>query len=97
MCFFKLEFKPGVGGGFLRAFASQKGPGKGLPVVLFCVAAAVNPFTNLLVAAAPVVMLASCITIAGPTAHASLVDLKVVEAICDAAAAKSAAGTRVAA
>ena len=31
MCFFKLEFKPGVGGGFLRAFASQKGPGKGLP------------------------------------------------------------------
>ena len=31
MCFFKLEFKPGVGGGFLRAFTSQKGPGKGLP------------------------------------------------------------------
>ena len=31
VCFFKLEFKPGVGGGFLRAFASQKGPGKGLP------------------------------------------------------------------
>ena len=30
MCFFKLEFKPGVGGGFLRAFTSQKGPGKGL-------------------------------------------------------------------
>ena len=29
--FFKLEFKPGVGGGFLRAFTSQKGPGKGLP------------------------------------------------------------------
>ena len=28
--FFKLEFKPGVGGGFLRAFTSQKGPGKGL-------------------------------------------------------------------
>ena len=27
MCFFKLEFKPGVGGGFLRAFTSQKGPG----------------------------------------------------------------------
>ena len=66
-------------------------------IILFCVAAAVDSFTNLLVAAAPVVMLASCITIAGPTAHASLVDLKVVEAICDAAAAKSAAGTRVAA
>ena len=31
VCFFKLEFKPGVGGGFLRAFTSQKGPGKGLP------------------------------------------------------------------
>ena len=29
--FFKLEFKTGVGGGFLRAFTSQKGPGKGLP------------------------------------------------------------------
>ena len=32
-------------------------------VVLFCVAAAVDPFTNLLVAAAPVVMLASFVTI----------------------------------
>ena len=32
-------------------------------VVLFRVAAAVNPFTNLLVAAAPVVMLASRVTI----------------------------------
>ena len=31
--FFKLEFKTGVGGGFLRAFTSQKGlgPGTGLP------------------------------------------------------------------
>ena len=27
--FFKLEFKPG--GGFLKAFTSQKGPGTGLP------------------------------------------------------------------
>ena len=33
-------------------------------VVLFRVAAAVNPLTNLLVAAAPVVMLASGVTIA---------------------------------
>ena len=31
-------------------------------IILFCVAAAVYPFTNLLVAAAPVVMLASGIT-----------------------------------
>ena len=30
MYFFKLEFKLGLGGGFLRAFTSQKGPGKGL-------------------------------------------------------------------
>jgi len=40
-------------------------------VVLFCVAAAVNPFTNLLVAAAPVVVLASRVTIAKFTAYAS--------------------------
>ena len=33
-------------------------------IILFCVAAAVDPFTNLLVAAAPVVMLASGVTIA---------------------------------
>ena len=35
-------------------------------IILFCVAAAVDPFTNLLVAAAPVVMLASRITISCP-------------------------------
>merc|ERR1719362_1587276 len=40
-------------------------------VVLFSVAAAVYPFTNLLVAAAPVVMLASRVTIAGPTSNTS--------------------------
>ena len=37
VCFFKLEFKPGVGGGFLRAFTSQKGPGKGLPALEYTV------------------------------------------------------------
>jgi hypothetical protein len=40
-------------------------------VILFRVAAAVNPFTNLLVAAAPVVMLASGITVPGLTSNAS--------------------------
>jgi hypothetical protein len=40
-------------------------------VVLFCVAAAVYLLTNLLVAAAPVVMLASGITIASVTSNAS--------------------------
>jgi hypothetical protein len=40
-------------------------------VVLFCVAAAVNPFTNLLVAAAPVVMLASGVAVASVTSNAS--------------------------
>ena len=35
-------------------------------IILLCVAAAVNPFTNLLVAASPVVMLASGITISCP-------------------------------
>ena len=38
-------------------------------VVLFRVAAAVYLLTNLLVAAAPVVMLASCITISRPTSN----------------------------
>ena len=40
-------------------------------VILFCVAAAVNSFTDLLVAAAPVVMLASGVTVALFTAYAS--------------------------
>ena len=40
-------------------------------IILFCVAAAVYPFTNLLVAAAPVVMLASCITISCMTPYTS--------------------------
>ncbi len=40
-------------------------------IILFCVAAAVDSFTNLLVAAAPVVMLASGVTIARPTANTS--------------------------
>ena len=40
-------------------------------VVLFCVAAAVYSLTDLLVAAAPVVMLASRVTIAGPTSNAT--------------------------
>ena len=40
-------------------------------IILFCVAAAVNPFTNLLVAAAPVVMLASFVTISCLTPYAS--------------------------
>ena len=40
-------------------------------VVLLRVAAAVNPFTNLLVAATPVVMLASGIAVAGPASNAS--------------------------
>jgi hypothetical protein len=34
-------------------------------IILFCVATAVDSFTNLLVAAAPVVMLASGITVPG--------------------------------
>jgi hypothetical protein len=38
-------------------------------VILLRVAAAVDTFTNLLVAAAPVVMLASRVTIAGPTSN----------------------------
>jgi len=38
-------------------------------IILFCVAAAVDPFTNLLVAAAPVVMLASRIAIASVTSN----------------------------
>jgi len=40
-------------------------------IILLCVAAAVNPFTNLLVAASPVVMLASGVTIARPTPYTS--------------------------
>ena len=40
-------------------------------IILFRVAAAVYPFTNLLVAAAPVVMLAGRVTIANFTAYAS--------------------------
>ena len=40
-------------------------------VVLFRVAAAVNPLTNLLVAAAPVIVLASRVTIAGPASNTS--------------------------
>ena len=40
-------------------------------IILFCVAAAVYFLTHLLVAAAPVVMLASRVTIAHFTAHAS--------------------------
>ena len=40
-------------------------------VVLLSVAAAVDPFTNLLVAAAPVVMLAICITISCVASNAS--------------------------
>ena len=40
-------------------------------VVVLRVAAAVDPFTNLLVAAAPVVMLASCITISGLASNTS--------------------------
>ena len=43
MCFFKLEFKPGVGGGFLRAFTSHeifernwnRSPGSGLKLVVY--------------------------------------------------------------
>ena len=40
-------------------------------IILFCVAAAVDSFTDLLVAAAPVVMLASGVAIARPTANTS--------------------------
>ena len=38
-------------------------------VILFCVAAAVYSFTDLLVAAAPVVALARRVTVAGPTSN----------------------------
>ena len=40
-------------------------------IILFCVAAAVDSFTNLLVAAAPVVMLASFVTISCVTPYAT--------------------------
>jgi hypothetical protein len=40
-------------------------------VVLFCVTAAVDPFTNLLVAAAPVVMLASGVAVSRMTSNTS--------------------------
>ena len=40
-------------------------------IILFCVAAAVYFLTHLLVAAAPVVMLASRVTVAGPTSNAT--------------------------
>ena len=50
-------------------------------VVLFCVAAAVNSLADLLVAAAPVVMLASCITISRPLPPKKLA-IKTLNILC---------------